>query len=149
MPISVFVPPHNALSKRGLDGGGGAGLTSSARFCRFGRRCGPGIGRRLATGGAIDASGARPGAATRPARLSARAALRGHAEFGCHSLIPATTLEELRAGFEKRAGSAATSVSRRITGKSTRRSSSVMRTFLDFAAGQPDVRFVPAEETVR
>ena len=45
---------------------------------------------------------------------------RRHAEFGCHSLIPDTTLEELVSGFEEARRPAATSAWRRTTGKWTR-----------------------------
>jgi len=71
---------------------------------------------------------------------------RGHAEFGCHSLIPGTTLDELVAGFEE---------ARRARGhfcvathywEVSGAMKDVLRRFLDHAAAFDEVRFVAAEE---
>ena len=69
-----------------------------------------------------------------------------HAEFGCHSLIPGTTLEELTAGFDE---------ARRADGDFCLAThywevddtmKDVMLRLLDYAARHADVRFVAAEE---
>jgi hypothetical protein len=70
----------------------------------------------------------------------------GHAEFGCHSLIPGTTVAELIAGFEE---------ARRVDGdfclathywEVTEAMKHVMMRLLDHAARYADVRFVAVEE---
>jgi Uncharacterized protein conserved in bacteria (DUF2334) len=146
-PISVFVPPHNALSKRGLAAVAGAGLNILGSFLsfrpsmrRWDRRT-PGNWwriRRHRTAAGL----------ARSDRFIYPHVLRyaGHSEFGCHSLIPGTTLEELVSGFEsaRRAGGdfcLAThywEVSDEMRG--------VMLQLIDHAGRCPDVRFVPAEE---
>ena len=101
--IGMFVPPHNALSKRGL-------AAVSAR--------GPEPARIVPVVPPIDAS---VGMAHAAELLAHRQVPRGdqppaqhdrfvyplvlryrrHAEFGCHSLIPGTTLDELVSGFDE------------------------------------------------
>ena len=69
-----------------------------------------------------------------------------HAEFGCHSLIPGTTVDALRQQFEE---------AQRVGGNFCLAThyweidaalKSVMRDFLDLAVRQPQVRLVAAEE---
>src|SRR5262249_51175482 len=69
-----------------------------------------------------------------------------HAEFGCHSLVPGTTLEALERGFGE---------AQRFGGDFCLAThyweldgalAGALRGFVDFAARQPDVRFVPAEQ---
>jgi hypothetical protein len=69
-----------------------------------------------------------------------------HAEFGCHSLIPGTTLEELTAAFDE---------ARRAGGDFCLAThywevdvpmKDVLLRLLDYAARDRDVRFVAAEE---
>ena len=70
---------------------------------------------------------------------------RRHAEFGCHSLIPDTTLEDLVSGFEE---------ARRLGGdfclathywEVDARMKDLLLRFLDHASRVPQVRFVTAE----
>ncbi len=146
-PISIFVPPHNALSKRGLSAVASAGLNILGSFLSFRPSmrawdlATPGNWWRVrrfrsATG------------RTRSDRLVYPHVLRyaGHAEFGCHSLIPGTTLDELKAGFDQ---------ARREHGdfclathywEVDETLKGVMLRFLDYAASHSDVRFVAAEE---
>lgn len=146
-PVSVFVPPHNAISKRGLAAVGAAGLDILGSFLSF-RPSMRRWDRRT------------PGNWWRVRRLRAAVGLgksdrfiyphvlryADHAEFGCHSLVPGTTLDELVASFEaaRRAGGdfcLAThywEVSDEMHG--------VMLRLIDHAARCPNVRFVKAEE---
>jgi hypothetical protein len=68
-----------------------------------------------------------------------------HAEFGCHTLIPGTTFEELSGGFDE---------ARRLGGEFCLAThhweidaamKRVLHRFLDSASRHPDVRFVRVE----
>jgi hypothetical protein len=106
-PITVFVPPHNALSKRGMAAVSGAGLNLLGSFLSFRPSMRPWDARTLQNWWRVreyrSASGRNKGD-----RFVYPHVLRytKHSEFGCHSLIPGTTVEELMAGFEeaRRAG---------------------------------------------
>jgi hypothetical protein len=69
-----------------------------------------------------------------------------HAEFGCHSLIPGTTLDELVAGFEeaRRAGGDFCLATHYWEVSDAMKA--VMLRLLDYAAKYGDVRFVAAED---
>jgi hypothetical protein len=69
-----------------------------------------------------------------------------HAEFGCHSLIPGTTVDELTRGFDeaRRAGGDFCLATHYWEVDATMKR--VLLTFLEYAAGHRDVRFVAAEE---
>jgi predicted deacetylase len=145
--ISVFVPPHNALSRRGIAAVGAAGLNILGSFLSFRPSMRPWDRRTLGNWWRVrrfrDSLGR-----SRHDRLVYPHVLRytTHAEFGCHSLIPGTTLQELTAGFAeaRRAGGdfcLAThywEVDEALKG--------VLLRFLDHAAAHTDVRFVAAEE---
>ena len=145
--ISLFVPPHNALSKRGLAAVGRAGLNILGSFLSFRPSMRP-WDRRTAANWWRVAAFRRATGRGRADRLVYPHVLRyaDHGEFGCHSLIPGTALDELIAGFEeaRRAGGdfcLAThywEVSDAMKG--------VLLRFLDHAAQYADVRFVAAEE---
>lgn len=105
--VTLFVPPHNALSKRGLAAVGQAGLNLLGTFLSFRPSMRPWDRHTLANWWRVRqyrASTRR----TKADRLIYPHVLRyaTHGEFGCHSLIPGTTVEELVAGFEeaRRAG---------------------------------------------
>jgi hypothetical protein len=70
----------------------------------------------------------------------------GHAEFGCHSLIPGTTLQDLVDGFEeaRRAGGDFCLATHYWEVSDAMKD--VMQHLLDHASKYADVRFVPAEE---
>lgn len=146
-PISVFVPPHNALSKRGLSAVAAAGLNILGSFLSFRPSMRAWEPATAANWWRIRRYRAATGR-TKGDRLVYPHVLRyrRHAEFGCHSLVPGTTVEELMAGFDeaRRAGGGfclAThywEVDAALKG--------VMLRFLDYAAGHADVHFVPAEE---
>ena len=70
---------------------------------------------------------------------------RHHAEFGCHSLIPGTTVEELVRGFDeaRRAGGHFCLATHYWEVDATLKD--VLLRFLDHAARTPGVSFVAAE----
>jgi hypothetical protein len=145
-PISVFVPPHNALSKRGLAAVAAAGLNILGSFLSFR----PSMRTWELATAANWWRVRRYRATTRRSksdRLVYPHVLRyqRHAEFGCHSLVPGTTVEELVSGFEeaRRAGGDFCLATHYWEVDSTLKD--VMRRFLDHAALVPDVTFVPAE----
>ena len=145
--ISLFVPPHNALSKRGLEAVAEAGLNVLGSFLSFRPSMRPWDRRTPANWWAI----------RRFRRLTARTKrdplvypfpLRytRHAEFGCHTLVPGTSTDGLQAHFEE---------ARRFGGDFCLAThyweidatlKSVMDSFLSFASAKPDVRFVAADQ---
>jgi hypothetical protein len=145
--VRIFVPPHNALSKRGLHAVSSAGLNLLGSFLSFRPSMRPWEPQTLGNWWRVR----RYRAATNRGKADRMIyphvlRYRRHAEFGCHSLIPGTTVEELVAGFEeaRRAGGhfcVAThywEVDDPLKG--------VLRRFLDHAARVPGVKFVAAEE---
>ena len=122
-PISVFVPPHNALSKRGLAAVSAAGLNLLGSFLSFRPSMRPwdrAHARELVAGAPRIAR--RPAASKRDRFVYPHVLrYRRHAEFGCHSLIPERRSTSWSPASRKRGAPAATSASRRITGKWTRR----------------------------
>jgi len=105
--ISVFVPPHNALSKRGLAAVSAARLNLLGSFLSFRPSMRPWDSHTLANWWRVrsyrSATGrSRSDAFVYPFVLR----YRQHAEFGCHSLIPGTTVDQLIRGFDeaRRAG---------------------------------------------
>lgn len=145
--IGVFVPPHNALSKRGLAAVSRAGLNVLGSFLWFRPDARPWDRRTLANWWRIRryrrATGRR-----RSDRLIYPHPLRydRHAEFGCHGLIPSTTLEELVSGVAE---------ARRFGGdfclathywEVDARLKGVLLRFLDHLDTLGDVQFVAADE---
>lgn len=144
--IRIFVPPHNALSKRGLQAVSAAGLNLLGSFLSFRPSMRPWEPRTAGNWWRIReyrSSTAR----VRSDRMIYPHVLRyrRHAEFGCHSLIPGTTLDELVRGFEE---------ARRVGGhfciathywEVDAAIKDVLMRFLDHAARVPGVEFVAAE----
>jgi hypothetical protein len=69
-----------------------------------------------------------------------------HGEFGCHSLVPATTLEDLIAGFAEAREAGGDFCLATHYWEIDEAMKGVMLRFLDHAARYADVRFVAAEE---
>jgi hypothetical protein len=145
--VSVFVPPHNALSKRGLSAVGGAGLNILGSFLSFRPSMRPWDSRTLANWWRIRryraATGRRksdPCIYPHPLRYA------DHAEFGCHSLIPGTTLEQLVAGVEeaRRAGGDFCLATHYWEVSDAMKA--VMLRLLEYVGQYDDVRFVAAED---
>jgi hypothetical protein len=105
--LTMFVPPHNALSKRGFEAISRAGLNLLGTFLSFRPSMRPWDRYTPVNWWRIRQYRSRTGR-TKADRLIYPHVLRyaNHAEFGCHSLIPGTTVAELVAGFEeaRRAG---------------------------------------------
>ena len=105
--LTMFVPPHNALSKRGFEAISRAGLNLLGTFLSFRPSLRPWDRYTPGNWWRIRQYRSRTGR-TKADRLIYPHVLRyaNHAEFGCHSLIPGTTVAELVAGFEeaRRAG---------------------------------------------
>src|SRR5262249_35073679 len=100
--LSIFVPPHNAMSRRGLAAVGEAGLNILGSFLSFRPSIRPWDYTTPANWLRI-AKFRRITARTKNDRLIYPFALRyaDHAEFGCHSLVPGTTADELKKGFDE------------------------------------------------
>jgi len=145
--ISLFVPPHNALSKRGLAAVSDAGLNVLGSFLSFRPSMRPWDRRTGANWWAVRRFRRATGRTKRdplvypfPLRYAA------HGEFGCHSLVPGTTADTLERQFDE---------ARRVGGDFCLAThyweidaalKSTMDSFLRFVARQPDVRFVAAEQ---
>jgi predicted deacetylase len=145
--ISVFVPPHNALSKRGLAAVGAAGLNILGSFLSFRPSMRPWDRHTLGNWWRVRRFRQALGR-TRADRLVYPHVLRyaTHAEFGCHSLVPGTTLDDLIAGFEeaRRAGGDFCLATHYWEVNDDMKN--VMLRFLDHVSQYEDVRLVPAEE---
>ena len=146
-PISIFVPPHNALSKRGLRAVSACGLNILGSFLSFRPSLRawdaytPGNWWRVARFRA-QSRRSRADAFVYPHVLR----YRRHAEFGCHSLVPATTIEDLVSGFEEARRAGGDFCIATHYWEVDARMKDVLRRLLDHAAGYADVRFVTAEE---
>ena len=145
--ISIFVPPHNALSRRGLAAVSAAGLNLLGSFLSFHPARRPWDRRTLANFWRIRRFRSATGRTKRD-RFVYPFVLRyrRHAEFGCHSLVPATSYEELVSGFDE---------AHRLGGdfclathywEVDARMKTVLLRFLDYAAAKPNVKFVAAEQ---
>jgi hypothetical protein len=145
-PISVFVPPHNALSKRGLSAVAAAGLNILGSFLSFRPSMRPWEPATPANWWRVRRYRAMTGR-TKGDRLVYPHVLRyrRHAEFGCHSLVPGTTVEDLVSGFEeaRRAGGDFCLATHYWEVDAILKD--VMRRFLDHVSRIPDTRFVAAE----
>jgi predicted deacetylase len=144
--ISIFVPPHNALSKRGLAAVSEAGLNLLGSFLSFRPSMRPWDIYTPVNMMRVSNYRKRTGRAKTDQFVYPRVLRYArHAEMGCHSLIPGTTVDELFAGYEeaKRAGGdfcIAThywEVDDAIKG--------VLMRFLDRIEREPGVEFVKAE----
>ncbi len=144
--VRIFVPPHNALSKRGLRAVSHAGLNLLGSFLSFRPSMRPWEPRTAANWWRVRAYRASTERGRADRMIYPHVLRYGrHAEFGCHSLIPGTTLEDLVAGFEeaRRAGGHFCVATHYWEVDDTLKG--VMLRFLDHAARVPEVKFVAAE----
>ena len=145
--ISVFVPPHNALSKRGLAAVSDAGLNVLGSFLSFKPSMRPWDRRTGANWWAVRRFRRATGRTKRdPLVYPFLLRYAAHGEFGCHSLVPGTTAEALEHQLDE---------ARRFGGDFCLAThyweidatlKAAMDSFLRFAARQPDVQFVAAEQ---
>lgn len=144
--ITMFVPPHNALSKRGLAAVSAAGLNVLGTFLSFRPSMRPWDRQTLANWWRIRRYRTATGR-TKADRLIYPHVLRyaNHAEFGCHSLIPGTTVDDLVAAFEeaRREGGHFCIATHYWEVDTVLKD--VLRRVLDHAARYSDVEFVAAD----
>src|SRR5262249_50033856 len=145
--VSIFVPPHNAMSKRGLAAVGAAGLDILGSFLSFRPSMRPWDHMTAANWLRITQF-RRSTRRTRRDHLIYPHVLRyaDHGEFGCHSLIPGTTVEELTRGFDEARNAGGDFCLATHYWEVDEAMKRVLLTFLEYAARHRDVRFVPAEE---
>jgi uncharacterized protein DUF2334 len=145
--ISIFVPPHNAMSKRGLAAVDAAGLNILGSFLSFRPSMRPWDRRTPANWWRVRRYRQRTGR-TVGDRLIYPHVLHyaNHAEFGCHSLIPGTTFEELAAAFDEARNAGGHFCVATHYWEIDDAMKDVLLRFLIFAASDRSVRFVPAEE---
>lgn len=145
-PISIFVPPHNALSKRGLAAVSAARLNLLGSFLSFRPSLRPWDFRTPANWWRVRRYRAATGR-QKADRFVYPFVLRysRHAEFGCHSLIPTTTLDELVSGFEEARRAGGDFCLATHYWEVDQRMKDVMRRFLDHAARTPGVELVACE----
>jgi len=145
--VAIFVPPHNALSRHGLEAVAAAGLNILGSFLSFRPSLRPWDWQTPANWWRVQRF-RRATRRTRADRLVYPRVLRyaRHAEFGCHTLIPGTTLDELTAGFDeaRRAGGDFCLATHYWEVDDAMKT--VLLRLLDYAARHADVRFVAAEE---
>ena len=145
--ISIFVPPHNALSKRGLAAVGAAGLNILGSFLSFRPSMRPWDAKTPANWWRVRRFRAATGRA-KSDRFVYPHVLRYacHAEFGCHSLVPGTTLQELVTGFEEARQAGGDFCLATHYWEVSDAMKNVMLGLVDHASRYRDVRFVAAEE---
>jgi len=144
--ISIFVPPHNAISKRGLAAVGAAGLDILGSFLSFRPSMRP--WDHMTPANWLRIRQFRRGTGrTKGDRLVYPHVLRyaDHAEFGCHSLIPGTTVGELAAAFDEARNAGGDFCLATHYWEVDAAMKGVLLEFLDYAARR-DARFVAAEE---
>jgi predicted deacetylase len=144
--IKIFVPPHNALSRRGLAAVSEAGLNLLGSFLSFRPSMRPWDRRTLANWWRIRGYRAATGRAKGDRMIYPHVLrYRNHAEFGCHSLIPGTTLTDLVTGFEeaRQAGGHFCIATHYWEVDATLKN--VLLEFMDHAAAISGVQFVAAE----
>ena len=145
--IRVFVPPHNALSKRGLKAIDAAGLNLLGSFLSFRPSMRPWDLQTPVNWWRIKQYRDRTGR-SRGDRLVYPHVLRyrKHGEFGCYGLIPGTTFDELKRGFDEARAAGGHFCLATHYWEVDGTLKQVLVKLLDYAAGFSDVRFVPVEQ---
>ena len=145
--IAIFVPPHNALSKQGMDAVRRARLNLLGSFLSFHPSRRPFELSTLPNWWRIHRFRQRTGRTRRdPLVYPFPLRYRRHAEFGCHSLIPSTTLENLVRGFEEARTAGGDFCLATHYWEVDDRLRGLLLDFLAHASKYSDVTFVKAEE---
>jgi predicted deacetylase len=145
--IAIFVPPHNALSKRGLAAVSAAGLNLLGSFLSFRPSPRPWEWRTMRNYWRVRRFRGATGRGRRDRFVYPHVLrYRRHAEFGCHSLIPGTTFEELARGFDEARAVGGDFCIATHYWEVDRTMRDVLVRTLDYASQFPGVRFVPAED---
>jgi predicted deacetylase len=145
-PITIFVPPHNALSKAGFDAVRRQRLNLLGSFLSFHPARRPFEWHTVPNWWRIQRFRARTGRRRRdPMVYPLPLQYRNHAEFGCHSLIPRTTLPDLIHGFEEARAHQGDLCLATHYWEVDDRLRGILTDFLDYASRYSDVRFVKAE----
>jgi predicted deacetylase len=144
--VRIFVPPHNALSKRGLAAVGAQGLNVLGSFLSFRPSMRPWDRQTPANWWRVQRY-RRKTRRSRSDRLVYPHVLRytSHAEFACHSLIPGTSVDELVAGFEEARAAAGHFCLATHYWEVDETLKGVLLRVLEHARRYPDVTFVAAE----
>ncbi len=144
--IRVFVPPHNALSKRGLQAIDRAGLNLLGSFLSFRPSMRSWDLQTPANWWRINQYRSKSGR-TKSDRLVYPHVLRyrNHAEFGCYGLIPNTTFDDLQRGFDEARAAGGDFCLATHYWEVDATLKAVLLQFLDYAAGFDDVKFVAVE----
>jgi hypothetical protein len=144
--VSIFVPPHNALSKAGLDAVRRQRLNLLGSFLSFNPQHRPFELATIPNWWRIQRFRARTGRSRRDPLVYPFPLRYGkHAEFGCHSLIPATTLPDLIRAFEEARAHGGNFCVATHYWEVDDRLRGILTDLLAHAARYSDVRFVKAE----
>lgn len=145
--ISVFVPPHNALSKRGLATVSAEGLNILGSFLSFRPSLRPWEVSTLPNWWRVQCF-RHTTCRVRRDRLIYPHVLRyrRHGEFGCHELIPETRLEQLIHGFEEARSFGGDFCLATHHWEIDLSMGEVLSRFLNYTSRYSDVSFVAAEE---
>ena len=147
VPISIFVPPHNALSKRGMAAVSSARLNLLGSFLSFHPARRPFEARTLPNWVRIQRFRSRTGRGRRdPMVYPFVLRYSQHAEFGCHSLVPGTSLPGLIKGFEEARALGGDFCLATHYWEVDDRLGGIMCDFLAYVTRYSDVRLVSAEE---
>ena len=146
-PISIFVPPHNALSKRGMAAVSSARLNLLGSFLSFHPARRPFEARTLPNWVRIQRFRSRTGRGRRdPMVYPFVLRYSQHAEFGCHSLVPGTSLPGLIKGFEEARALGGDFCLATHYWEVDDRLGGIMSDFFAYVTRYSDVRLVSAEE---
>jgi hypothetical protein len=145
--ISIFVPPHNALSKAGLDAVAAAGLNLLGSFLSFRPSMRTWEWRTASNWWAVDRYRRATGRTRRDAMVYPRVLRYGqHAEFGCHGLVPGTTADGWERAIDEARAAGGDFCLATHYWEIDPALHDVLRRVLGYAARQPGVRFVAAEQ---
>jgi len=145
--VSIFVPPHNALSKAGLAAVSGARLNLLGSFLSFHPSRRPFEIRTVPNWWRVQRFRARTARTTRdPMVYPYLLRYRRHAEFGCHSLVPSTEIDALVRGFEVARGAGGDFCLATHYWEIDGRLRGMLLDFLQHVSKYPDVKFVRAED---